>query len=90
MSSLEGTPAATVHSEAIWDSATGGKAVFPGRTRKMCHWLLRARRGTVEMDVGRMTQRRGLLWIMGAIPWSRRDLKKPGMVVRGLRLMMYI
>jgi hypothetical protein len=84
-SSADGTPAVMVQRVAICDVMAAGSVVVDGRTRTRSQCVLCARRGVVERVVGRIIQRTTRAWVMGVIEWVRREERKEGIVVVGVR-----
>jgi hypothetical protein len=81
----EGTPTVMVHDEDIWERIEGRSGVVAGRSSSKSQCVLRARRGTVERDLGRIIQRTMRDWIMGLMDDARREERKDGIVVVGER-----
>lgn len=78
-------PTVTCHSAAILEDIEAGREDVPGRSMRRSQCVFWARRGTVEMDFGRMIQRTTLLWTIGVNGAERREERKDGIVVAGVR-----
>jgi hypothetical protein len=81
----DGTPAVTVHTDAMDVFRDGGNLVPLGRTRRRSQWVLRANSGTVESVAGSMTHRTTRACMIGFIEAARKEERKAEVQVRGSR-----